>query len=147
MFISQLIPQYSFFILKTYLLDSIYTRRKLNDIAEKILPGWSSQYSTIEHEMNLSPDWPPPVSRESSRTNGYLRMESFNESETVELLMQVDSGSDSSLHKSNFSLSSKRNSRGDNFIFDIVEGASNYQPCAIDNIQSKSIEDVRLLDS
>jgi hypothetical protein len=61
--------------------------------------------------------------------------------------MQVDSGSDSSLHKSNFSLSSKRNSRGDNFIFDIVEGASNYQPCAIDNIQSKSIEDVRLLDS
>jgi hypothetical protein len=41
-------------------LDSIYTRRKLNDIAEKILPGWSSQYSTIEHEMNLSPDWPPP---------------------------------------------------------------------------------------
>jgi hypothetical protein len=41
--------------------------------------------------MNLSPDWPPPVSRESSRTNGYLRMESFNESETVELLMQVDS--------------------------------------------------------
>jgi hypothetical protein len=32
-------------------------------------------------------------------------MESFNESETVELLMQVDSGSDSSLHKSNFSLS------------------------------------------
>ncbi|OPL20816.1 hypothetical protein AM593_05362, partial [Mytilus galloprovincialis] len=100
-------------LLETYFIDNIYTRRKLHAMAEKILPGWSSEYSTIEHEMKTSPDWPPPISRECSRTNGYLRMDSLPESETAELLLDTESGSETSLNKSSSSL--KKCFKGDNF--------------------------------
>ncbi|XP_076085924.1 polyamine-transporting ATPase 13A3-like isoform X2 [Mytilus galloprovincialis] len=131
-------------LLETYFIDNIYTRRKLHAMAEKILPGWSSEYSTIEHEMKTSPDWPPPISRECSRTNGYLRMDSLPESETAELLLDTESGSETSLNKSSSSL--KKCFKGDNFSSKTNDNIKESNKLVL-RIESNSDDDVALLDS
>lgn len=113
-------------------------------MAEKILPGWSSEYSTIEHEMKTSPDWPPPISRECSRTNGYLRMDSLPESETAELLLDTESGSETSLNKSSSSL--KKCFKGDNFSSKTNDNIKESNKLVL-RIESNSDDDVALLDS
>ncbi|XP_056009039.1 polyamine-transporting ATPase 13A3-like isoform X2 [Ostrea edulis] len=81
-------------LIETYFLDNPYLRNRWSRFVDRCLRHTEVKYKTIEREIIEAPDWPPIDKTAEGVANGYMRLDSMNSIQGVNIYHPSDSESD-----------------------------------------------------